>query len=220
LKQSTRNLNTEKEEYCLLEKRLSEEKNYKVQEIYQLKPSFEKINERMSKENENKFKLNLELNAKADLVLYLYNGISFSGFSQNVLRYVILAANSTKIQTIVDYLFKILNGLSPVVPEGIPISLSLPLIQCPIYVQASKDIRSCYVVSGVNSQRTKISEKIISDRTGALFLDTPSLIRWAFRTPKIEDARIKLIYGGYLSYDESKQLILDAANTPIARYRG
>jgi hypothetical protein len=165
-------------------------------------------------------------NVDADAVPYLKTGISFHLFFSYLFNSTALSTHSTEIQAFVDAFFGILHFLnSDGRRANPPIRLNetprkLPLTYWRALVSAAADIRPCYLVLGVNTQRTKLFERVLASATGALLLDIPTLIRWPFRPPSVEQARKTLLKGGYLSYGQSRALILECASHPAARYRG
>lgn len=165
-------------------------------------------------------------NVGADTALHLKVGISFSNFFNCLFKYCALKLNTPKIQPYVDQFFEILNFLNPnVIDPSTDIALARPPYKLPLrywsaLVNAASDVRPCFVILGVNTQRTKLFERILSEATGALLLDIPTLIKWPFRPESVEEARKKLLKGAALKYEDSKQLIIECANHPAAMYRG
>lgn len=165
-------------------------------------------------------------NVGSDTILHLKTGLSFDVFFKAIISYCSLATGSSNIQDLIDSVFKVLVHFNPdLVDPGASTSLTrkpekLPLSSWAALISAASDIRPCYVMLGVNTQRSKIFEKILSDATGALLLDIPTLIQWPLRPESVENARQKLLKGGYLTYNDSRELILECAKTPAANYRG
>ena len=166
----------------------------------------------------------IEQNVASDTILYLKQGITFNVFFDAIISYVGLAINSTQIQDLIDKILEVLNMLNDIAPKTLA-SLTRPPAKLPLnswqaLIDAAHDVRPCFIVFGVNTQRSKLFEKVLSDKTGALLLDIPNLIQWPLRSEKIEEARIKLTTGGYISYKDAEELIVDAATSDEARYRG
>lgn len=165
-------------------------------------------------------------NVGADTILFLKEGISFSQFFTCLINYAALVVESIKVQSFVDCFFRILQMLNDkAVREHVPTELARPPHKLPLsywqaLVNAVGDIRPCYIIQGVNTQRTKLFEKVLAKATGALLLDIPTLIQWRLRPASVEEARKKLLKGGYLKFDESKELILECARSKAAQYRG
>lgn len=164
-------------------------------------------------------------NIGCDTILNVKTGLSFEEFFICVLRYAALSAASSQVQDILNTFYGILSNLSPDTYPSLQINLQrppykLPLSFWPALVNAAEDIRPCFIISGVNTQRTKLFERILSQATGALLLDIPTLIKWPFRSEAMEEARKKLLKGGALSYNDSHDLILEAAKSAAAMYRG
>ena len=164
-------------------------------------------------------------NIEADIVTNKKTGLSFENYFHNLIRYIVLFINSSEIQKLIDSIFKLLNFFKPILNQNTDISLNKPPYPLPLnfwesLIHASKEIRPCFILMGVNTQRSKLFERILSDLTGSLLLDIPNLIQWPYRTENIENARKKLLKGGYLTYNDSKDLIIECAKNPIALYRG
>jgi hypothetical protein len=168
----------------------------------------------------------LDENLQADTVSHIDVGIPFRKFFGYLFSYVGLVINSTEIQRFINSFFGILQFLNPnVVDDNVPINLNRPPHKLPLtfwqaLVSAASDIRPCYVILGVNTQRGKLLEQIFAKLTGALLLDIPTLIKWPLRPASIETARLHLMAGGSLTYAQSTELILECAQMPSVQYRG
>lgn len=166
----------------------------------------------------------VQQNVASDTVLYLKQGISYEVFFDAVIKYVALAIKSSQIQDLINKLFEILNHFNDCAPNTL-IALNrqpskLPLNYWSSLINAAGEIRPCFIVLGVNTQRSKLFEKVLADKTGALLLDIPNLINWPLRSPKVEEARVKLTQGGYITYKEAEEIIVECALSDEAKYRG
>ncbi|EAY02403.1 hypothetical protein TVAG_206790 [Trichomonas vaginalis G3] len=166
----------------------------------------------------------VQQNVASDTILYLKQGISYEVFFDAIIKYVALAIKSSQVQDLINKLFEILNHFNNIAPNTL-ISLTrkpekLPLNYWSSLINAASEIRPCFIVLGVNTQRSKLFEKVLADKTGALLLDIPNLINWPLRSPKIEAARVKLTQGGYIIYQEAEDIIVECALSDEAKYRG
>jgi len=164
-------------------------------------------------------------NLQSDSVFSKKDGMTFEVFFESLLRYLVLIHNTSDIQSLINILYDLLNKLFPKSALKTDISLTkapypFPLNYWASLINASTDIRPCFIISGVNTQRSKLFERILADQTGCLLLDIPNLINWPFRPASVENARLSLLKGGYLSYQESEKIIIECAKDPIANYRG